>query len=169
MWEVPAHCGPCCPRIGSCELCKKGGWASCRQGASQQCPGKVSATVPVSMFLIQFLPWLPLMADCGLRYMRVNKPFLPQVAFGQSVYRSNRKQTRMDGNWMLLKSTSINPCICCRGRYSTTPKSMSKLLLNCLYQEMRWLFWRWIWESVGLEGIISIQCGVVLTHLLMAG
>lgn len=44
-------------------------------------------------FLIEFLPWLTLTMDCGLK-CKPNKPFFLQVFIDHGAYHSNRKRTK---------------------------------------------------------------------------
>lgn len=57
----------------------------------------------------QSLPRVPSVTGLWPEVYEINKPSLPQGAFGQGVHHSNRKLTRALVNGMLLKHASIKP------------------------------------------------------------
>lgn len=88
MWVDPAHCGWCCPWVGSLGLCKKARWVSHEEKARR----RFSAIKSQALFS-DFLQW---QTTTGTRKPTLFPPTLlwVVVSFGCGVYHSSGEQTR---------------------------------------------------------------------------
>lgn len=67
MWKVPAHCWQCHPWPNVPGLCREDSWASHGEHSSRWWSPSVSASLPASRFLLEFLPSFLSMADSNMK------------------------------------------------------------------------------------------------------